>query len=73
MERAILLNLPHTIRGFVKTTCEPDGVYQTVIINARLDFESQRAVYRHEKRHIESGDCESWIDADAIEAERHEE
>ena len=67
--KVLLLNLPYHIRGFVKNTAEPDGDFQTIVINARLGYLEQRKAYWHERRHIEGSDLYREETADQIEGE----
>jgi tRNA G18 (ribose-2'-O)-methylase SpoU len=60
LQKVLLLNLPYHIRGFVKNTAEPDGDFQTIVINARLGYLEQRKAYWHERKHIE-GDAHDII------------
>jgi hypothetical protein len=48
-----------------------DGSY-TILINAKLDYETQTKVYLHEVNHIKNGDFDK-SDADSIEREAHKE
>ena len=63
----ILTDLPPAISAFVKDT---DGFY-TIVINARLSAQKQRAAYREELRHIARKDFDSDMTADQIEREAH--
>ena len=62
-----LIDLPTSIRGLTKQN--PDGSY-TILINARMNDETQRKAYAHEVRHIEFEDFNS-CEADEIERKRH--
>ena len=62
-------DLPCSIRGY--STLNIDGSY-TIIINARLNDEMQRNVYRHELRHINSKDFEITDEfVDELELKQH--
>ena len=62
-----LLDLPTTIRGFVRETIEG----YTIVLNSRMSSETQRNTYQHELRHIMRGDLDSLDDIDRIEKEMH--
>ena len=66
--RVVFLNLPTTVHSFVRMK---DG-YATIVINARLSHEKQRACFLHEARHLANNDFEKCI-ASRIEAEAHKE
>lgn len=63
-----LLDLPNRIKGFARDNL--DGSY-TIILNSRLNLETQRKTFRHELEHIERDDFYSDLAADRIERERH--
>lgn len=48
-----------------------DGSY-TIFLNARLTREQQEISYLHEIEHIQNEDLQSYLDADILEFERHE-
>lgn len=63
-------DLPCNIKGY--STLNADGSY-TIIINARLNNEMQRAVYTHELQHINSKDFEITNEfVDLLELKRHD-
>ena len=62
-----LLDLPTSIRGFVRETAEG----YTIVINSRMSSETQRKTYLHELEHIRRGDLDSLDDIDQIEKELH--
>ena len=67
----VLIDLPVSIKGFVRMTVEPDGDYATVILNARQSREQQQRTYLHEIDHINNWD--KWNgSADEIERKWHE-
>ena len=69
MISVVLMDLPTTVRGFVREN--PDGSY-TIVINARMSIDMQRVALQHELRHIQRGDLDSLDDIDQIEMEmRH--
>lgn len=63
MIRTVLYNLPPRISGF---TVRKDGDF-TIFLNARHCWEDQKETYDHELEHIENGDFDSALSADAIE------
>lgn len=67
MIKTILLDLPTTVRGFVRLK---DGVY-TIVLNARLTRDANRRTYVHELRHIMDGDLFSDRPIDDIERRQH--
>ena len=69
---AVLINMPPAVRGFAKTTAEPDGDYQTVVVNARLTWEANRETYKHETKHIKEDDAHKNVDIGELEEVRHE-
>lgn len=64
----VLTDMPCTIVSFVR---ENEDCGYTVMINSRIDKESQRAAFYHEMSHIENGDCDSNEGADLIEIATH--
>lgn len=67
----VLIDMPCTIRGFMKETVEPDGEYFTVVINSRMSHETQKDTAEHENEHLEHDDFYSGENIDLIEKERH--
>lgn len=67
-----LINLPTSIRGFTAYTEDDTGepVF-TIILNARMDLNTQTRAYKHEVQHINNADFDSMIPADQLEAARH--
>lgn len=63
----VLMDNPFGIKGSVNKN--EDGSY-TVIINAKLNVEQQREVYKHEVEHIKNGDFDK-SDVDIIEYDAH--
>ena len=68
---AVLIDMPPAVRGFAKTTAEPDGDYQTVVVNARLTWEANRETYKHETKHIKEDDAHREADVNELEEKRH--
>lgn len=52
-ERAILVDLPTSVRGFVYLDDNGDP---KIVVNARLTREQNRRTWDHEKKHIARGD-----------------
>ena len=52
-ERAILVDLPTSVRGFVYLDDNGDP---KIVVNARLTREQNRRTWDHEKEHINRGD-----------------
>ena len=50
--QTILRDLPETVRGFTMLGSDYEPV---IILNSRMSREQQRKTYRHEMRHILSG------------------
>ena len=67
----IYKDLPCTVGGFVKMTCEPDGDYYNAILNSRLSYERLQEVYRHEMEHIDNSDFNSDYTVGEVEILRH--
>ena len=63
------MDLPTTIRGFTKENVD----CFVVVLNARMNEETQRRTYAHELRHIENDDLSKDTDIGIIEAQRHKE
>lgn len=53
MINVFLYLLPYTVKAL--TTLNEDGTY-TILINSRLNYESQMKSYLHEIRHIKNND-----------------
>lgn len=53
--KAILMDLPTTVRGFVVGKDEP-----AIVLNARLSHEANIETYKHELKHIERDDFEKF-------------
>lgn len=65
----VLVDLPCKIRGFVGHNSE-DGS-NTIVLNSRLNRETQIKCMMHEIEHIENDDFYSKYSSDEIEAKRH--
>lgn len=67
-----LIDLPTSIRGFTAYTEDYDeGPVFTIILNARMDLNTQMRAYEHELNHINKMDFDSMVPADKIETIRH--
>ena len=62
----VYTDMPITVRSFVKH----DVDWDTIVINARLDHDTQKRCLRHEIRHIRRNDFAGEY-VDGIEAEAH--
>ncbi len=65
-----LMDMPPSIKAFVKVTAEPEGDFATVVINARLSHEQQEKSCEHEESHLAEGDMDKAC-ADDVEKEGH--
>lgn len=61
-------NLPCSIHAYVVRSL--DGSY-TIVINSRLNHETQLAAYAHEFRHIQDKDFDKDCGVDSIEYYTH--
>lgn len=64
----ILVDMPSRIRAY--TVANKDLSY-TIVVNARLNHETQMKAYQHELDHIQHGDYEKKCSADLIEFYAH--
>ena len=64
----ILMDMPATIRAY--TLVNADSSY-SIVVNARLNHETQLEAYRHELEHISQGDYNKKCSADLIEFYAH--
>ena len=67
--KVLLVNLPTTIKGY--TVPSRDGQFYTIVINSKMDRQTQESTYDHECRHILNGDFEKKLSADIIEFFAH--
>lgn len=65
--RVILEDMPWSIKSFVK---EDSAGYGTIVVNSRLNHETQVKCYDHEVKHLEGEDF-SNKDVDEIELTAH--
>jgi hypothetical protein len=65
MVDVIYRDIPTSIRGLTREN--PDGSF-TIILNARMNRETQVAAYKHELEHIRRGDHDCEDSADLIES-----
>lgn len=63
-----MINLPHGVRGY--TILNDDGSY-SIMINARMSAEMQLETYKHEIKHIDSGDFNLCGEVSSLEYEKH--
>ena len=63
-----LVDLPHSIRGFIRHNTDGSD---TIVLNARHTRETQIQTFKHELKHIERDDFYSELSADEIESEAH--
>ena len=63
-----MVDMPSRIRAY--TVANKDLSY-TVVINSRLNYETQMQAYQHELDHIQHGDYEKKCSADLIEFYAH--
>lgn len=69
--RAMKVDLPHAVRGLTVYYFDDGQPFYTILLNARLDDETQAAAYAHEVAHIECHDFERMFPVDGIEFFRH--
>lgn len=61
--------LPVSIHGFITRKVEPDGEYDTIILNARDSDRIQRQTFEHEMNHRKYGHFDDDRPIDIIEQE----
>ena len=66
--RTILIPMPYGIKGFIKD--DEDG-YETIVLNSKLNLETNRETFLHEIRHSTNGDLSNECCVDEIEILRH--
>ena len=68
--QVIYVDLPPRVKGMTVKTFDYEGGddYYTIVLNARLNAEQQKAAYEHELAHIEGRDFEK-ADVNKIESE----
>ena len=54
--RTILIPMPYGIKGFIKA--DEDG-YETIVLNSKLNLETNRETFLHEIKHSTHGDLSS--------------
>ena len=70
--KVILMDLPHSIKGFTVYYFDEDGQsYYTIMINSHLCSAAQCKTYDHEIRHIDNRDFDSMFPVDVLEGIRH--
>ena len=65
----VLANMPTSIKEYVVSN--PDSSY-TIVLNARLTYETRFQAYVHAMKHIHNGDFEKDCSADLIEIYAHQ-
>ncbi len=65
--RVIFVDLPCSIRGFTKKRLEN----YTIVLNSRLNKETNDNSLKHEIDHIRNGDLEREADVDRLEYTAH--
>lgn len=66
----VLMDMPTNLTSLVRANA--DDTY-TIILNARMSYETRMKAYKHELQHIQNGDCEKRCSADLIEFYAHGE
>lgn len=66
--RVVLIPLPYSVKGFIKA--DEDG-YETIVLNSKLNLETNRATFIHEIKHSTHGDLSRECCVDDIELLRH--
>lgn len=67
--QVVFRDLPATIKGFTLY----DGIFNyTIVLNSKLNCETQTITYQHELSHIIHKDFDSMIPVDNLEKMRHE-
>ena len=60
--------MPYGIKGFIKA--DEDG-YETIVLNSKLNLETNRETFLHEIKHSTHGDLRNECCVDEIEILRH--
>lgn len=68
--RVVLIPLPYSVKGFIKA--DEDG-YETIILNSKLNLETNRETFIHEIKHSTHGDLGRECCVGDIELLRHAE
>ena len=71
MIKTILQDMPPTVKGLTVKTCDDNGDNYTIILNAALSYDLQRAAYMHELQHIKNNDFYADASAQLIEWSAH--
>ena len=66
--RTVLYPLPYSVKGFI--LADEDG-YETIVLNSRLNHETNMETFIHELKHIQNGDLTKECCVDYIELLRH--
>ena len=66
--RVVLIPLPYSVKGFIKAD---ENGYETIVLNSRLNHETNMKTFIHELKHIQNGDLTKECCVDYIELLRH--
>ena len=66
--RVVLIPLPYSVKGFIKAD---ENGYETIVLNSRLNHETNMETFIHELKHIKNGDLTKECCVDYIELLRH--
>ena len=69
--KIFIIDLPERIHGLTVRCFDVDGVFYTILINAKLSDQMQCDAYDHEIAHINNGDFDRMWSLDELEALRH--
>ena len=71
MIKTVMQDMPPSVKGLTVKTCDADGDNYTIVLNAALSVELQRAAYVHEIQHITNDDFYADASAQLIEWTAH--
>ena len=69
--RVLEIDMPLSVKGFVKKTSEEEGDFYTICINSGLSNEMKYFTIVHELTHINAGDFFNSAPVGLLERERH--
>ena len=69
--RVLLVDLPSRIHGLTVYNYVSGDACFVIVLNSRLNHETQCRAYRHELEHIHNCDFDSMLPVTAIESLRH--
>lgn len=69
--RVMEIDMPLSVKGFVKRTYEDEGEFYTICINSKLTNEKKYFAIVHELTHINEGDFDKAVPIGLLERERH--